>query len=199
MALGLPASRTIGVLILCGAVLLLVPTGPEAGQGGLSSAVGVKKERPCVRADVPLPSGWRRASVREASGKWRRRDPCRYLVVSADFNGDGLRDQAELLISDSGSELIPFAFMAQIDGTYTIHRLGEPIPVSYFEVMGIETVKSGSYRTACGKGYWECGAGEPKVLRLKNVAIDLFKEEGTNSFIYWDVRTGSFKQVWISD
>ena len=33
--------------------------------------------------------------------------------------------------------------------------------------MGIDIVKPGKYKTACGKGYYECEKGEPEVLKLK--------------------------------
>jgi hypothetical protein len=65
--------------------------------------------------------------------------------------------------------------------------------------MGIRAVRPGSCRTACGKGYAACEAGEPIVLRLKHWAIDFFKEESANSFFYWEGRAASFRKVWISD
>jgi hypothetical protein len=65
--------------------------------------------------------------------------------------------------------------------------------------MGIDTVTTGDYKTACGKGYWECKKSEPEILNLKHVAINYFKFESANSFFYWDDKTGSFKRIWISD
>jgi hypothetical protein len=36
-------------------------------------------------------------------------------------------------------------------------------------------------------------------LTLTRPAVNLFKEEGVNSFLYWDARSGQFKQTWMSD
>jgi len=195
-----PAWWVRTTLPLLATVLLLVPGGLEGGQAGSGEGEQARKtEAPCTRKAVPLPAGWRHASTREASSEWRGRDRCRHLVVRADFNGDGLNDQAELLLSESGPEFNLFAFVAQRDGTYREYRLGDALPLDYFEVMGIRVVRPGSYRTACGKGYAACEAGEPKVLRLRTWAIDFFKEESANSFFYWERRAASFKRVWISD
>jgi len=65
--------------------------------------------------------------------------------------------------------------------------------------MGVDIVKPGHYKTACGKGYFECEKGEPEVLKLKQPAIDYFRFESANSFFFWDCNTNSFKRIWISD
>lgn len=172
------------------------PAGRRLRRGGLELD-GLKAS--CARDALPLPAGWRHASGTEAGGEWRGRDRCRYRVVKADLDGDGIRDQAELLVSEGGAEFGPFAFLRQRDATYRVLRLGEPMPREYLEVMGIRAVKPGFYRTACGKGYVACGAGEPKAVRLKAWAIDVFTEESANSFFYWDGHAALFRRVWISD
>jgi hypothetical protein len=195
-----PAWWVRTTLPLLATILLLVPDGLQGGQAGSGGGEQARKaETSCTRKAVPLPTGWRRAAASEASSDWRGRDRCRHLVVSADFNGDGLSDQAELLVSESAPEFGPFAFVAQRDGTYREYRLGDAMPLDYFEVMGIRPVRPGLYRTACGKGYAACEVGEPKVLRLRTWSIDFFKEESANSFFYWNGRAASFKRVWISD
>ncbi|HXV64631.1 MAG TPA: hypothetical protein VEK15_28295, partial [Vicinamibacteria bacterium] len=74
-----------------------------------------------------------------------------------------------------------------------LHGLGD------LSVMGIDVAAPGEYETACGKGYWACAPDEPEVLFLENPAIDYFAAEGGNSFFVWDVDSGSFKRIWISD
>src|SRR5439155_22965138 len=89
---------------------------------------------------LPLPSGWRVPSSAEAAQKWRKRDPNRYLVVRADFNGDGVRDQARLLRRDKGEGLGLFAFVSQKDGTFKTYLLHEDKDKGAIEAMGIKTV-----------------------------------------------------------
>ena len=65
--------------------------------------------------------------------------------------------------------------------------------------MGIVLLGPGKHRTACGKGYWDCGKGEPEVLDLKLPAIDYFTYESANSVFYWNKPSSSFQRVWMSD
>ncbi len=60
---------------------------------------------------------------------------------------------------------------------------------------GISLVRPGQYETACGKGYWECGPGEPEVLKLRRPAVEFFKFESASSIFFWDVKTNGFHQV----
>jgi hypothetical protein len=66
-------------------------------------------------------------------------------------------------------------------------------------LMGISIAKPGTKPTACGKGYWKCGAGEPAELTLKRPGIDFFRFESASSTIYWDDAAGKFKRVQMSD
>jgi hypothetical protein len=65
--------------------------------------------------------------------------------------------------------------------------------------MGIKSAKSGKYKTACGKGYWDCKKGEPAELNLRMPAMDLFQYESANSFFVWDSKIKKFKRIWMSD
>lgn len=46
-----------------------------------------------------LPSGWGLPANSELNEEWRHKDSDRYSIVSADFNGDGMVDEAMLLVS----------------------------------------------------------------------------------------------------
>jgi hypothetical protein len=65
--------------------------------------------------------------------------------------------------------------------------------------IGIKKNACGSYKTACGKGYWDCRKDEPPEISIKNESIDYFKIEGAHSFFYWDDNSNDFKRIWISD
>ena len=67
------------------------------------------------------------------------------------------------------------------------------------EVMGIEVVRPGTYKTACGKGYWKCKKGEAHELKLHRAGIDFFRFESANSYFIWHAGKKKFERTWISD
>jgi hypothetical protein len=144
-------------------------------------------------------SGWRvpaKADLADESG-WRNVDKSLYLTVSADFDGDGKKDKASLLINDKKNKMGLFVELSSQPGKKI--RLDETDDKSWIQAMGITIAKPGKYKTACGKGYWACEKGEPASLNLKLPAIDYFKEESASSFFIWDKKTKQFKRIWISD
>jgi hypothetical protein len=78
-------------------------------------------------------------------------------------------------------------------------KLDEIDDKSWIDVMGVRIAKLGKYKTAFGKGYWDCKEGEPEALNVKLPAIDYFKEGSANSFFIWDNKTRQFKRIWMSD
>jgi len=145
-----------------------------------------------------LPSGWRRPVSAETSGEWRQKSRARFLVVNGDFDGDGKPDSAELLINPSSSK---FALFVRLSSTQKWQLVGESTDVKKFDRFGIDLVKPGEYKTACGKGYGEyaCAHGEPDVLKLLTSAIDFFCNESSDSIVYWDEGAKTFREILISD
>jgi hypothetical protein len=148
-------------------------------------------------AAMPLPEGWRIPSKEETSQAWRNEKPHRYLVIKTDFNDDGILDEARLLMSKNDSGIALFAFVSQGKGFKSF--LLDKLSPKYIQVMGIDLVEKGKYKTACGKGYFDCAAGEPEELSLELPSINYFKSESANSIFYWDEKTKQFKRIWISD
>jgi hypothetical protein len=66
-------------------------------------------------------------------------------------------------------------------------------------VMGIVVLRAGPHKTACGKGYFECDPGEPKMLKLKWDGIDYFKDGSADSVYYLPRLGADFRRVWLSD
>lgn len=116
-----------------------------------------------------------------------------------DFNGDGIIDEAKLLVRKDGSGFGVFAFIYQKDHSFKIYQLDEMKDVKLIQAMGIKKVSPGTYKTACGKGYWDCQKDEVPEITIKNEIIDYFKTESANSFFYLDIKTNVFKRIWISD
>jgi len=144
-----------------------------------------------------LPKGWHVPPANLTGQDFRRKDPGRFLAATGDFNGDGIRDKAFLLVNNEGSKLGFFVCLMTLKGC-DWHRL-EEMDIGFLEVMGIATVKSGKYETACGKGYWDCGKNEPKTLGIKHAAIEFFKDESASSVYVYDPKKHAFTPIATSD
>lgn len=147
---------------------------------------------------ISLPAGWRVPTNEEANQPWRSEDSTGYLAVLADLDGDGSQDEARLLVRRSESELALFVLFGGDNPSPAI-LLDGPTDVGKLAQMGVAVVPAGRYRTACGKGYWECKSGEPEELTLLRPAVNYFANEGANSFFFWDSATATFQRVWMSD
>ena len=130
---------------------------------------------------------------------WRHESVTKYAIVKGDFNGDGVVDEAKLLMRQDGTGFGLFAFVSQQGNLFKIYQLDEIKNNKFIKITGIKNVTNGSYKTACGKGYWDCRKDEHPEIIIKNDSIDYFKIEGANSFFYWDGNANDFKRIWISD
>ncbi len=152
---------------------------------------------------LELPDGWRLPTEKElASEPLRLKSPTKNAKVEADFNGDGKIDYALLLKSTKFSGEC-FAVNYSKGNEYSWQILseidwGEEYPNVNLS-MGIDLAKPKRYKTACGKGYWECEPGEPEVLELMLPGIWYFKFESAASLWFWDSSLKSFKSIAISD
>jgi hypothetical protein len=132
------------------------------------------------------------------SEAWRSKSQTRFLTAAGDFDGDGKIDQAKLVVAaDDGRRN---ALIVQLSSTGDQAQTITEIEGGLTE-LGVATVAPGKYKTACGKGYgdWACEHGEPKVLKLRNSAIDFFKNESAETYYVWDGKTKAFAKIAISD
>ena len=145
-------------------------------------------------------SGWRvptKAELSDVSGL-RKDSPTLYSIAKADFDGDGKEDEASLLINDKENKMGLFVKLTsrKESGSLLLEAMDSK---TIIEVMGIDVVKPGKYKTACGKGYWDCKNGEPELLELKYPVIDFFRFESANSYFIWDKKKKKFNRIWMSD
>ena len=138
-----------------------------------------------ISAQSTLPPGWRRPSPVEVSAAWRRKSPTRFLIVKADFDGDGHTDVAEILTNES-----------EKSGEWMTLWKG---PAVELRNVGISMVRPGKYDTLCGDDPSACNPETPKSVDFEHNAISLFFEGETSSFFYWDRKTKKFNSVPISD
>jgi hypothetical protein len=129
---------------------------------------------------------------------WREEHPGQYLMVTADFDGDGKNDVACLLINDKENKMGLFVTLSSRMeiGPFLLEAIDDKNTI---EVMGIAIAKPGTYKTACGKGYWACEKGEPAQLRLRRPAIDFFRFGSANSYFMWCKDKKKFDRIWMSD
>ena len=153
-----------------------------------------------AQAGLTAPSGYRFPNDADYSGAWKefRADMPVPFVVRSDFDGDGRQDEVWLLPAIGGHGFGLFAFMGTSNGSPRVVAL-ERDPKSEAQGFGVALVEPGRYKTACGKGYWECARDEPEVLNLKLPSVEFFKFESASSVFWWDRRSERFKRTAISD
>lgn len=146
------------------------------------------------------PDGWRFPTAKDMKSNWQtfRRDiPMPYKAI-ADFNSDKLIDEVWILIPKNGMGLGLFVFLRQKDKSFCRIQLDRAEDSSP-QTMYVSVAQPDTYETACGKGYWECAAGEPARLNLKLKAIHYAVYESATSIYYWDKQAKKFKNIAISD
>ena len=154
-----------------------------------------------VQAGQTIPQGWRlpnHSEITDNQYKTRNNDQNQYLAAKADFNGDGVIDTAIMLVNDSKNKMGLFVFISKKE-KFELIILDQINDKSWVDAMGLSVIVPGKYKTACGKGYWECEKGIPEELHLKHPAINYFRFNSANSFFVWDKNTNSFKRIWMSD
>ncbi len=141
---------------------------------------------------------WRAPLENAIKAEWRSGDSRKYIFIEGDFNGDGNKDEANLLVRKNGLVVGLFAFISN-GARFDAYLLDEFEEDGFFDEMGIRLARPGQYKTACGKGYFNCRANEVMELNLANNAIELFKYEGPSSYYFWDQHINRFHRVWVSD
>ena len=159
------------------------------------------KELPARAVD----SGWRKPNMEQFTGDWRLSSSNRYLSVIEDFDGDGKRDRCTIMTNVKKGEWgirVNFAdektSWLPISGKYQSPEWKE----DFERNRGIKVGKQGRYKTACGKGYWECDkvAGDMPDVEIRNAGIILFRNEaGGTVLFYWNSKLGKFDSQVLDD
>jgi hypothetical protein len=130
-------------------------------------------------------------------------------LLSFDFNQDGMNDFVMLLYTVKKKkeerwegalythhDFILATFVGVSGGKFkadTLEKLEGVMPSDFI----IQMQPPGQYKTACGKGYWDCGSGEPEVVRLETPGV-LFTKCEAYEVIYY-LEKNRFVPVFISD
>jgi len=148
-----------------------------------------------------LPQEWRVPDSIDITLDWKdfQKERLEPYYASADFNNDSLIDEAWILLKNDSKTWGLFVFLKTKNGSYDNICLDIDSLNCCVQRMGISVVSPGEYKTACGKGYWDCKDGETPFITLKYPAIDYFLFESANSFFYWDDKLRKFQRIWMSD
>ncbi len=133
-------------------------------------------------------------------------------TTSGDYNGDGILDEARILISVGVLKPTGFAikrsgmagffvFLNSKAGPPKVVVIGlasdqNPSPQNHF--IGTQTPVE-KLETWCGRGGQDCGPGEPASLTLKRDSVIFGQFEAWSTLAYWSARENKFKVVAISD
>ena len=137
------------------------------------------------------PSGWRQPKLSQATGRWRKANPSRFLAVSADFDGDGHSDVAEMFQNESEGQCALFVWLSGSKQWKAVWQgnKGER------GTIGIRLVRPGKYQTLCVSDSSACDAQVPGVLELTDSAIEFFFRAESSSILYWDQQIKDFRNA----
>lgn len=116
------------------------------------------------------------------------------IRVSADLDGDGIKDEGQILKNATSGEHSIFAHLSTIKRTILVKKLGADLNLPTLDLQ-----HSGEVQTACGKGYWGCKENEPSVLKLTNAALNVVYCETSDYVLVWNPDSQTFSEVWLSD
>jgi len=143
-------------------------------------------------AEQHPPAGWRYPNKKDMTGDWlahkkKLKEP---YHIKADFDGDGLTDDAWILLKRDGSGWGLYAFIKRKKAPIEVFPLADsPIEqdVSDPQAYSISIAKPGRYQTADGP------------VDLVRPGIDFFRYGGVEWVYYWSSPAGSFKAAAISE
>jgi hypothetical protein len=116
-----------------------------------------------------------------------------YTKAVGDFDGDGKTDYASLKLEDPSTQKYKLVVtLSGANGQDQTLKAGDDLLS-----VGIETLKPGSYKTACSKGAGPATDNCTKEISMKHDGISLFTFESGASLIYME--NGHFKEVFIAD
>ncbi|HEY3347056.1 MAG TPA: hypothetical protein VGK71_05480 [Nitrospirota bacterium] len=135
---------------------------------------------------LDLPSGWRLPGEQDFYDDWERYSnlyPEPYHIT-ADFDSDGLPDEAWILLRSRGSGWGLFVFMG--GGGKPKQLIESVFPDAQF--LAIRVANPGLYKVS------REGGGVANLV-LVSKAINLFEYQGDNIIFYWDGAIDGFKKA----
>lgn len=147
---------------------------------------------------VAAPPGWRFPDTSDRIGAWAGTEIP--FHIDGDFNGDGVSDEAWILLRKGGKTWALFVFLHLPDGAGRTLKLLEEhnAPAQRFV---LETIRPSTltFRTACGKGTFACARGEPLTIQFRLPSISVCQRESSCSVYVWQPDSDRFQRVRMRD
>jgi len=145
-----------------------------------------------------LPKGWRFPNEAELRDRGER-----VVQISADFNGDGVHDEAILLKSEETPEEGLWVWLSGRNRTrqwINLDKTSSPSPHPNVPLaMDIEAVPPGTYAHGCFEFVNGCNPGaQRRKLTFDNYAI-VYYRLGAASVYVWSKKDNRFDRIWSSD
>ena len=90
-------------------------------------------------------------------------------------------------------------FLSHSTNTPKMYLIKNKIEKHQIAAIGIKKVFAGKYKTACGKGYWNCKKNELPEITINTDAIEYLKYESTSAYYIFNRSNNSFNKIWMSD
>lgn len=145
------------------------------------------------------PGNWTAVSIEDLKQQdaWRRTSPTAFAQVRLDMNGDGLQDEATLVVDRARHRSGLRVCLAQKHpGTPAdCHIVAEDDDETGYEIMGIEAREPGCH-------LYNAMNDSPDTdgeICTRTQALDYFRFASASSFFVYDSKTGRFNRYWDSD
>lgn len=155
--------------------------------------------------EFEVPKGYRLPTETDNFDDWKTFNAPNHL--KADFNGDGIEDEAYLL-PKNGSKLGYGVFVSINNSKVALQRgrkfqmfkltAREDMPPQSFAIELAEPSNE-IWKSACGKGYWKCEVGEPSAFKINHPSIMFCYIESACTIYMWDSGKLTFKEIKFSD
>jgi len=154
---------------------------------------------------IKPPDGWRYPTRKELADQERSKSPSKFARANADFNGDGVPDEAFLFKSTNFSGQGLLVWLSDGKGSFRWVTLdiidwGPKYP-NVDLAMGLEVLVPGTHQYLCIEVGNDCvGKKEPRSkITIKNPSVLYYRFGSAASLFYWDIKTKRFVRVWLSD
>lgn len=155
-----------------------------------------------LNAPPNLPDGWRLPSADELSSAERNGSPSRFSIVTGDFNGDGVTDQAFLLVNTKENMQGLWMYLSRGHDRYfwiPLNMIGLPGNTNATIIMSVDVLPAGAHDYECIDGDAQCDIHSRKSMTVDLPAVLYFRPAHARSFFFWDKQISQFHQVLINE
>lgn len=152
-----------------------------------------------------VPEGYRLPTKADIVSDWKRFDAPNH--IKADFNGDGIEDEAYIL--PKKDSIAGYGVFVSLNNSKVALQRGRKFQMFKLtdsddmspQSFAIELAEPSNeiWKSACGKGYWECEVGEPSAFKINHPSIMFCYIESACTMYMWDSKRLTFKEIKFSD